>query len=221
MKKNYIRYTVASRQAAAKKSRIMELFFIIVLMGIVGALIIETYASKHEIAIFSKQTVATSLEEMKSFLPHKNQRATHPQPAVTTMQLATNAPAEPEIQFDFYHELPKQQVEMPIHTVQAVNTSTNEEIPAKQKINNSPPPLPQQEAKYILQIGVFANEAAASRIRLSLLLAGLDATIMTTKLNDKVVYQIQRGSYVSIKQAKAAQRILQKKGIESIIKQTL
>ncbi len=111
-------------------------------------------------------------------------------PKILPLQVTHDSTAkENTVRFDFYTELPK----MPLAVKE---------------------PLPQ----YVLQLGVFKNQVSANQFRLSLLLAGVESEVVKIEAGDVSVYSVQRKGYTTERQAKLAQKRLQQKGIESVVK---
>ncbi len=94
------------------------------------------------------------------------------------------------IQFDFYDELP------------ALNVQS---LALKRESKDV--------SLYILRLASFMHEHEASQLRLSLLLAGIDADIV----KKGAMYIVQRGFYPTVAEAKMNQKALKKKGIDSVI----
>ncbi len=99
-------------------------------------------------------------------------------------------PPEPEVQFHFYTDLPKMQVIAPSPDLT--------------------PDSPQKE-QYVVQIGVFQHAKEASEMRISLLLAGFEVSLLKTEAG----FILQDGPYKDISDAKRMQAALKKKGYEN------
>ncbi len=124
------------------------------------------------------------------------------------------------VRFAFYTELPNTDVKAkiteklsspakPLAEERSSQSIKSDHIQAKSLVASS---------HYILQIGIFKNQAGASQLRLSLLLAGVESEVVKTEIGDVVVYSVQKGPYENERFAKSAQKRLQKKGIESIVR---
>jgi cell division protein FtsN len=73
---------------------------------------------------------------------------------------------------------------------------------------------------YYLELGTFSNPANASQLRISLLLAGVDAEVIKIRESNQDVYYVRYGSFPNMGQAKAKQERLMQKGVTSTIKKT-
>jgi cell division protein FtsN len=76
---------------------------------------------------------------------------------------------------------------------------------------------PSAAAQYIVQVGAYKSDSTASEMRVSILLAGFDVSVVKTTVGDQVVYRIQQGPYNSLAQAKSAQKKLQAKGYDGVV----
>jgi cell division protein FtsN len=131
------------------------------------------------------------------------------------------------IRFDFYTELPKMQVNTGtiVDKKPFVSPKLVEKLPRPAElaeIDNSIQSIIatkksqiKPSVQYTLQLGVFKDQLSASQLRLSLLLAGIDADVVKMQNN---TYRVQKGSYTTENQAKSMQRQINKKGFDSEIK---
>jgi len=71
---------------------------------------------------------------------------------------------------------------------------------------------------YILQMGIFKNAAGAERLRASLVKSGFSVKVVKTALAGKAVYSVQVGPFITKNQAVLAQRQLQKKSVNGIVR---
>lgn len=130
---------------------------------------------------------------------------------------------QPEVQFSFYNELPNMHVEVPA-SAEAHNKLVSEKIgstPASE--NNLQPKSTAKNASadqpaYYLQFGLFKEASAASQLRLSLLLAGIESEVEKVESDQGKAYRVWQGGYATISEANAYQQKWRKKGIESVIK---
>lgn len=119
---------------------------------------------------------------------------------------------EADIQFSFYTDLSAVQVIAPPTEM----TAPTPKLVAEKKVPVVA--LPQGvDGKYLLQIAAFRNPTAAGEMRISLLLAGFEVEIVKAIHKNELIYQLQQGPFVNGEEAKAMQKQLQKKGIESVI----
>jgi cell division septation protein DedD len=121
-------------------------------------------------------------------------------PATVTRAASLRSAVDPEgapssaVHFDFYTELPNSQVALPKASLSG---------PAKQAM------VTPQKEQYVLQLGVFNNEAAAAQARVSLLLAGVEVDMVKNPEG----YCLQQGPYIDLAQAKLARQRLETKGM--------
>jgi len=71
---------------------------------------------------------------------------------------------------------------------------------------------------YVLQMGIFKNAAGAERMRASLVKSGFSVKVVKTALTGKEVYSVQIGPFITKNQAVLAQRQLQKKSVNGIVR---
>ena len=95
----------------------------------------------------------------------------------------------------------------PAHTAHSAAHKKNS-LPAKVVPNH----------RYILQLGAFSDSLSASKLRVSLMLAGVEAGVVKIRAGKKILYSVQHGPYVDMKVAEVTQRKLQQKGFESVVK---
>ena len=120
-------------------------------------------------------------------------------------EIMTEKQQEEEIHFEFYTALPKMKVALPESETKKISSVMEEK-------------LVQTPTSYRLQLGEFASQAEASEMRVSLLLAGIDAELIKVVRDEVTIYIVCQGPYVTFAAAKAAQQKLQKKGINSVLK---
>jgi cell division protein FtsN len=72
--------------------------------------------------------------------------------------------------------------------------------------------------QYVVQVGSFKSDSAASEMRISILLAGFDVSVVKIKVDDQIIYRIQEGPYNSQARAKSAQKKLQAKGFDAVVR---
>lgn len=188
-----------------KKWRKKILFAAIIVIIAVGFLGI--YFSKNQTANSMHQKFTSWIMDLRSHLSHKKTNTSQATQDSSFQQVKQ----EPEIRFNFYTELPNMQVTLPEGDKTASTPLPN----AKTDKNNT-----KETPQYFLQLGVFKNESAAGQLRVSLLLAGCEADIVTSTEKDaSILYHVQKGPFATLSQAKEAQKKLQNKGIAGTIKQ--
>jgi len=206
MAKDYAKYF--SNKKPGRRG-LVDVLLVFLLVLLVSGLIYAAYAHQHNAA--ATQQVGEWMTRVKVLFSHKKVNPENKTPIIAKQQVAEQHAAESAVRFDFYTALPAMQV-----TPSAAPASTA----------TLPPPLPLSQNKesvqpaghYFLQLGVFKSQAAASQVRLSLLLAGIDAVIEKTTAGSKTVYRIQQGPFIKKKQAQTSQLELQKKGVLAVIR---
>lgn len=201
MSKDYAKKGFAEKQSSKRKRKTEQqptgMFFLLAAL-LLGGVCYMAWPYRENIALFT----AHLLERHKTPLPAKTQLVKAP----------AEAPPENAIKFDFYTELPKMQVNTPIIS-DAQPSSAPLALPAKAASNVVAP-----DKRYRLELGVYADKASASQQRLSLLLAGVESEIVKSVSGNVTSYHIQVGPYATEALAKTHQKRLQKKGIDSVIK---
>lgn len=76
----------------------------------------------------------------------------------------------------------------------------------------------QTQTQYVVQLGVFHAADAAQKFRDALSHAGFDAVVSKAANKEKDAYRVQLGPYQNKTQALQAQRLLQKRGVTSIVR---
>jgi cell division protein FtsN len=138
------------------------------------------------------------------------------------------AKPDADIQFSFYTNLATMQVSAPqvSPSQMAVENKIKPMLVDKpiEKVNTnqtviSPTVSPTKavDDRYLLQIAAFKNPTAAGEMRISLLLAGFEVEIVKAMHDGQLLYQLQQGPFSTVAEAKAMQRELKKKDIESVI----
>ena len=189
MAKDYAKYTSIKR--VPKKKQRSHLVASFILLIFIGTFAYGFYTFKQH----PSSRLGILIGECKAVFHHqKNQTMIISKPQTEI------AKAEQEVHFDFYNELPNMQV--------SAGSSNSKFMVSKSTV---PKTTAATETNYIVRINTFKNENDASQIRVSLLLSGIDADIVKIGGN----YRIQQGPYSTLLQAKAMQKKLLKKGIES------
>jgi cell division septation protein DedD len=75
-----------------------------------------------------------------------------------------------------------------------------------------------QQDKYVIQLGIFRNAAAAEQYRMTLSEAGFEASIVKTTAGGQDVFRVQVGPFESKEQVRIAQRQLLKKNLNGIVR---
>lgn len=116
-----------------------------------------------------------------------------------------DVPAAPKPRFDFYNELPRQEVPVPDVPVEELRPP-----PASE-----PPPVAQ---RYVVQVGSFKRNADADRLRAQLALLGIEARVVGARVGPQDRrFRVQAGPY---RQRAAVDRLQQRlvdNGFEPIV----
>jgi cell division septation protein DedD len=187
MAKDYAKYGYKKR-AANEVPRRWEWVIVILLVLVIGSAIAWAGIHKMRTALAQDAHVTSILANLQGFFHHKKKDNELAQPA----KVMETSQEEDEVHFDFYNELPNMQMA----------TSSND----ADKSNST-------KTSYILRLAVFKDLNSAKQMRISLLLAGIDADIVKVGQS----YRVQQGSYPNASQAKSMQQQLQKKGIDAVI----
>ena len=195
---------------------------------LLGALVVYGVHLHETTGLFSKEKMSAWVDSAKSILGHKIKQP------INKSAKSPDSAQNDDIHFDFYTELPNMRVNLPASADSKVFTSTKpaaEKVfathssveaakiddPIKTSLVKHPATI-QAAKQYILQIGEFGDLLSASQMRLSLLLAGFDTQVVQTPTHR---YRVQQGPYTSEREAKSAQRQMNKSGFDSIIKNSI
>lgn len=228
MTKDYAKYT--SREARDPKTKKGFLSLVVILVIVVAVVMGASGYYLHHVLSTNQNNGPTFVSRIKAvFSRHKKNtvanKETKPRPATE----------EPAIHFDFYNELPKMQVAV------TESSMTNEKKPVPKPVTPASPPkqqpVPPQpimplvtpnqsinqqtkktETQYLIQLGVFKKLSAASELRISLLLSGLEVNIVKSKEGTEEVYRVEKGPYQNLQEAKAMQKKLQGKGFDAMVR---
>lgn len=193
MARDYAKYN-AKKRGSNTKNRLIWLFLAFFLLIMVGT---STYwFFKHKLPLIIAEQGEPLLWTNIKKLFHKKETKDQTHTANTA-----EAAKQEEVHFDFYDELPNIKV-----AASSPPSASNAVVPA------TAPSAP-KKVVYTLQLGKFNNENEASSLRVSMLLAGVEAEL------EKVgnTYWVRQGQFSSPDKAKIAQNRLQKKGIESTV----
>jgi cell division protein FtsN len=209
MSKDYAKYK--KKKAANDKTRRTDLFVVFFLALVIAATIAWACIHKMQTVIAQNAKTSVVLTKIQNFFHHKTNNK---EMVVNTKPPAVAVKQQDEVRFDFYNDLPTMQM------TASVDDATKTTSVAVNGLNNRekslPPAITQNEKTlYTLRLAAFKDEAGASQLRISMLLSGVDVEIVRVGDN----YRVQQGSYSTLSQAKAMQKQLQKKGIESVIEE--
>lgn len=192
MTRDYVKYKKKRR----RQSNRTALWFFVVIICAVTAGMVFYICDKREIS-----TMAMS--QFTTYFPHLFQKKKLV-PVTKKVTAHAHETVKP-IHFDFYDELPKMSVakggEM---DVTEDTESTDEEAPSS---------IPVASGGFILQVGVFHHEDAATRYQAALESAGLTVEVVELQEGKDVVYRLQQGPYDKLEEAQAAKKELTARGI--------
>jgi len=188
---------------------------------IVPAVLLLAFASGIYAIYLHKQTHSNSHQSWFAWMTDIKAKWQNRHPIRSRpLTMAEKEQQKNEVHFDFYTELPKMQVGVPEvsdpktdHA--SVATSPSQAMASSQTTAKSTKPA--VAAHFVVQIATFKDMARAGELRISLLLAGIEADIVKTQVGDQTVYSVQQGPYASAGLAKAFQRRLQEKGFTSVV----
>jgi cell division protein FtsN len=212
MPKDYAKKMVTTKRRAIKKIPrlpvILTVFFVAFAISMTTFWVYAHHGLKESFIIW--------IANGKSLFQHKNANTSKTAKAHLANQEENNA-----VQFNFYTELPNMQVNPEIVsesklTIRKPVVGLPRPIALAQIDNSIQAAMAEKKkVQYFIQLGVFKDQIGASQLRLSLLLAGIEADIVEVATHS---YRVQQGPYQSTNQAKAMQRRLTNKGFESEIK---
>jgi len=191
MRKDYAKKTSRGKKVRQKKSAVYSswrYFLVILICCVVGVFGYGFY--------YLQQSKKSFADILPIWLQHKHQTPSTKKLNDQTVQ-ADNS-AKNSIKFDFYDALPSGQ--------SILNVTPAKSISA---------PAPAENSGYFLTFGEFSQREEAARVRLSLLLNGVDSKIIKIKNADQVIWRLQKGPFSNKKTATRALARLKQKGIES------
>lgn len=217
MRKDYAKKNMFAQKRKLRKepprlSVLLTVFFVAFVVSVTGYWIYAHHG-------FRDGSIAWIASAKSLFIKHKTE------PVKVTKQQDSNP--NDNVRFDFYTELPKMQVNNSavVDKKSSILPKLVENLPRPvelTEIDNSIQSViaakkahAKQLMQYTLQLGIFKDQLSASQLRLSLLLAGIDADVVKLQNN---TYRVQKGTYNSESQAKSIQRQINKKGFDSEIK---
>jgi cell division protein FtsN len=212
MPRDYAKYRVI--QPTAKKNRwsngtILLSALLVVMLG--GGFWL--YQHKTQMTLANDANTGTFMSRLKMMLSHK--KSASAKKPVSTVE--NNTPEE--VHFEFYNELPNMHV--PSETAEGASAPPPAPIVSTEKTADAPSQKAaaiKPDSQYFVQLGLYKDTNEASQTRLSLLLNGLESQVVKVTENGETSYRLQQGPYTTLSEAKAAQKKLQRKGVESVIK---
>ncbi len=130
-------------------------------------------------------------------------------PATTDTRAVRKAPDSPVAtappRFDFYTILPEMEVAVPLH--EAPGKRTGEALPPNDK-----------SGSYLLQAGSFRSFEEADRLKASLVLLGLEASIQTVTVNNKDTWhRVHIGPYKTLAEIDVVRARLKENRIDTMV----
>lgn len=133
--------------------------------------------------------------------PAKKERAAHQAPAKPERQRPEE---KPELHFDFYTILPEMEIAVP-------------EPEAAGKPAAAPVRI-DKPGRYVLQTGSFRKYEEADRLKASLALLGVEATIQTVTINNQDTWhRVRIGPYIDLDQLNRVRTRLREHDIKAIL----
>ena len=153
-------------------------------------------------------------------------------------------PDQPSIKFEFYSLLTKEKVPVtkntaqpvssvpapavraaPIATATATTGATAKPVAVPAPVTPSvvstvpaKPLAPQTSATYVVQVAALKTEADGNTIKARFVAQGFTAQVRKITVNNVDWYRVEIGPYTNLADAQAAQKQLQKNGVNGIIK---
>ncbi len=124
-----------------------------------------------------------------------------PEPAASAAKPAA-PPAAPKPRFEFYTMLPE--MEVPIHEPGAGKGS-------------DPPAAKAPGETYILQVATFRSYEEADRLKASLSLLGLEASIQSVTVDGKPLHRVRVGPYTDMAKVNDARRRLKEHALDPML----
>jgi cell division protein FtsN len=219
MARDYAKYPAQIKKKSPQKKWRKKLLWFVFIIFVLGAIFTWLWVYKNNAWESSRKQLAVWAADLQSHLRHKKTGAV----SLAKTTAAQQSAAESEVRFNFYTELPNAQVTLPeskeSSQIAQRNVPTSVKKAESSSLTKEAKNSGENAGQYILQLGVFKNKAAADQLRVSLLLAGLDATIVPyVEKNKTVLYRVQRGPYAALAQIKEEQKQLENKGITGLIK---
>ena len=143
-----------------------------------------------------------------------------PGPVQAATVVASQEPAEEELQLEFYTELPAYEVSVDAHPVELTAQQsgvTTEEVPPIEELAGTIAATDETfDPGFILQTGAFQQfESAQSESQRQRLL-GLDVNVKQQELLGRTLYLVQSGPYTSSSILNEAEQLLQANNIPSL-----
>lgn len=226
MPRDYVRYVNKQKRPLVEHGWRKRLLFVAFLLLLLSGLTygVYVYQSRAEdgpqsIGVWVKQVIT---------LFKKTSNDQRPQQQPMDSSEVVDAKPDADIQFSFYTNLATMQVSAPpASPSEVVIENKTKSLPVVKPIERVDtnqtvvsPTVSQTKAideRYLLQIAAFKNPTAAGEMRISLLLAGFEVEIVKAMRDGQLLYQLQQGPFSTVAEAKAMQRELKKKDIESVI----
>ncbi len=130
--------------------------------------------------------------------------ATPPASATQAQQAGSPAQRPPKPRFEFYTVLPEMEVRVP-----------DEQLPVRQTRREE---HAGESASYVLQVASFKNHQEADRLRATLALRGMEATIQTVSVNGQQTWhRVRMGPFTRAAEVEDLNRRLREINLKAII----
>ncbi|MEO8400208.1 MAG: SPOR domain-containing protein [Gammaproteobacteria bacterium] len=216
MPKDYAKNIFTNKRKSKPREWRSPIFLLFVLGLVISGIVFYAMRLHNDnTAVASNNYMTSWFANAKSLLKNKH---------VTPVKAAKQALTKDEgVHFDFYTELPKMQVNMPmadepkapetVKSLPPIELGNQIDESIRSAISQNKQAVVQQ---YILELGVFNDKSSAAQLRLSLLLAGVESEVVQPEENG-AQFRVQK-LFTNESSAKQMQKRLQKKGIESVLR---
>ena len=242
MAKDYAKFVPPKQRYSQEQPKVAEYFFIFLLVLVICG------ASGY--FLFQKKFVDgdSPLARAMVFLHLKKPAVITVAKIIPKKLVKSNSPDQPQVQFDFYSELPNMQVTLS-EPAQGAKGMAQLITTPKPKISETPavevtpaavkPTVvfdssdvdnllasetgitshASNSTAFYIQLGVFESETGAKRLLEAIQSVGFDAHVAKSLFGNRTLYQVTQGPYETRELAKMTQQRMQKRGIISIIRQ--
>ncbi len=128
----------------------------------------------------------------------------------------TVKPKASEPKFDFYKILPELEVVIPDNIVQNNNADTSNPTPPPPQVTTQEPIKLDSESNYILQVGSFKSHAEADKLKATLALLGVEASIQKVTVDTTAWHRVRIGPFKDRSSLNSTRRQLQQNNIKAI-----
>lgn len=198
MAKDYAKQTRYKFVPPKEKKTWQWWLWICVCTMVIGFIVVNMIIERKSLyQFYQKPSVQAFIAKSVALLTHKK----------TNEDTIPNNVKQPQtvqqpVHFDFYTELPNPKLKY-------ITPVASKPVKIETQTINKVVQAPINQTQYILQLGLFANTASTSQLRMAVLLAGFEAEVVQLPQG----YRVQTGPYSTLAAAKAVQKSLEKTGI--------